>query len=63
MRVQLALNVSDIEDAIDYYSDLFDVKPHKRRPGYANFVVAEPPLKAGSFRESGSERTAQSPRG
>ena len=45
MRLQLALNVRDIDEAVDYYSKLFDSAPHKRRPGYANFEVARPPLK------------------
>lgn len=44
-RVQLALNVSDLEAAVAFYSKLFDVEPAKRRPGYANFAIAEPPLK------------------
>jgi catechol 2,3-dioxygenase-like lactoylglutathione lyase family enzyme len=44
-RVQLALNVSNLEEAIGFYSKLFDVEPAKRRPGYANFAVADPPLK------------------
>jgi catechol 2,3-dioxygenase-like lactoylglutathione lyase family enzyme len=44
-RVQLALNVPDIDDAVDFYSKLFAVEPNKRKPGYANFVVADPPLK------------------
>src|SRR2546423_10316218 len=44
-RVQLALNVSDLETAVDFYSKLFDAEPAKRRPGYANFAVADPPLK------------------
>ena len=44
-RVQLALNVSDLEASIAFYSAMFGVEPHKRRPGYANFAVAEPPLK------------------
>ena len=44
-RVQLALNVSDLEASIAFYSTLFGVEPHKRRPGYANFAVTEPPLK------------------
>ena len=44
-RVQLALNVSDLEASVAFYSTLFGVEPHKRRPGYANFAVAEPPLK------------------
>jgi catechol 2,3-dioxygenase-like lactoylglutathione lyase family enzyme len=44
-RVQLALNVSDLEAAVAFYSKLFATEPAKRRPGYANFAVAEPPLK------------------
>lgn len=44
-RVQLALNVSDLEASIAFYSAMFGVEPAKRRPGYANFAVAEPPLK------------------
>jgi predicted enzyme related to lactoylglutathione lyase len=44
-RVQLALNVSDLDSAIDFYSKLFDTTPAKVRPGYANFAIAEPPLK------------------
>jgi catechol 2,3-dioxygenase-like lactoylglutathione lyase family enzyme len=44
-RVQLALRVSDLEGSIAFYSKLFGVEPAKRRPGYANFAIAEPPLK------------------
>jgi hypothetical protein len=44
-RVQLALNVEDIDEAVAFYSRLFATEPAKRRPGYANFAVAEPPLK------------------
>ncbi|UDY37560.1 ArsI/CadI family heavy metal resistance metalloenzyme [Dermatobacter hominis] len=44
-RVQLALNVSDLAEAIDFYSKLFDAEPAKVRDGYANFAVADPPLK------------------
>lgn len=44
-RVQLALNVDDIDEAIAFYSKLFATEPAKVRPGYANFAVAEPPLK------------------
>ena len=44
-RVQLALNVSDIDTAVEFYSKLFATEPAKRRPGYANFAIAEPPLK------------------
>jgi catechol 2,3-dioxygenase-like lactoylglutathione lyase family enzyme len=44
-RVQLALRVADLEGSIEFYSRLFDTTPAKRRPGYANFAIAEPPLK------------------
>ena len=44
-RIQLALNVSDIEAATRFYSDMFGVGPAKQRAGYANFEVADPPLK------------------
>ena len=44
-RIQLALNVEDLDSAITFYSTLFGTAPHKVKPGYANFTVAEPPLK------------------
>jgi len=44
-RLQLALNVGDLDKAIDFYSTLFKTPPAKVRPGYANFAVADPPLK------------------
>jgi catechol 2,3-dioxygenase-like lactoylglutathione lyase family enzyme len=44
-RVQLALNVNNLEESIAFYSKLFASQPAKVRPGYANFAVAEPPLK------------------
>ena len=44
-RVQLALNVSDLDAAVGFYSKLFGTQPAKRRAGYANFAVADPPLK------------------
>jgi catechol 2,3-dioxygenase-like lactoylglutathione lyase family enzyme len=44
-RLQLALNVSDLDEAIGFYSKLFATPPAKLRPGYANFAVADPPLK------------------
>ena len=44
-RVQLALNVSDLDAAVDFYSKLFAASPAKREPGYANFAIADPPLK------------------
>src|SRR5215469_18482836 len=44
-RVQLALRVSDLEGSVAFYSKLFGTEPAKRRPGYANFAIEEPPLK------------------
>ena len=44
-RVQLALNVSDLDEAIAFYSKLFGTEPAKLRPGYANFAISDPPLK------------------
>lgn len=44
-RIQLALNVDDLEQAVEFYSTLFGVEPAKRKPGYANFAVEQPPLK------------------
>jgi catechol 2,3-dioxygenase-like lactoylglutathione lyase family enzyme len=44
-RLQLALNVDDLDAAVAFYSTLFDTEPAKRRPGYANFAVPDPPLK------------------
>ena len=44
-RVQLALNVDDIDEAVDFSRKLFRTEPAKRRPGYANFMIVDPPLK------------------
>ncbi len=44
-RVQLALNVSNLQEAIDFYSKMFNATPAKVREGYANFAIADPPLK------------------
>jgi catechol 2,3-dioxygenase-like lactoylglutathione lyase family enzyme len=44
-RVQLALNVDDLDQAIAFYAKLFGTEPAKRKPGYANFAIADPPLK------------------
>ena len=44
-HVQLALNVANLESSVKFYSELFGVEPAKRRPGYANFAITEPPLK------------------
>ena len=52
-RLQLALNVEDLDVAIDFYSRMFGVEPAKVRPGYANFVVADPALKLVLFEGAG----------
>jgi catechol 2,3-dioxygenase-like lactoylglutathione lyase family enzyme len=44
-RVQLALNVNDLAESVAFYTKLFGTEPAKVRPGYANFAIAEPPLK------------------
>ncbi|MFI0788330.1 ArsI/CadI family heavy metal resistance metalloenzyme [Streptomyces lydicus] len=44
-RLQLALDVPDLDASVEFYSKLFGVQPAKRRPGYANFALTEPPLK------------------
>jgi catechol 2,3-dioxygenase-like lactoylglutathione lyase family enzyme len=56
-RVQLALNVADLDDAIAFYSKLFGTAPAKVRPGYANFAVTEPPLKLILISERGDPGT------
>jgi len=55
-RIQLALNVSDLDASVAFYSAMFGVEPHKRRPGYANFAVAAPPLKLVLIETSESTR-------
>ena len=45
MRIQLALNVRNLDEAVAFYTKFFSVEPHKRRPGYANFAIDTPPLK------------------
>jgi len=54
-RVQLALNVTDLEAATRFYADLFGVGPAKQRSGYANFEIADPPLKLVLFEHPGAE--------
>jgi catechol 2,3-dioxygenase-like lactoylglutathione lyase family enzyme len=54
-RVQLALNVPDIDAAVGFYSKLFATEPAKRKPGYANFAIADPPLKLVLFEKAGAE--------
>lgn len=56
MRIQLALNVRDLDQAVDYYSRLFGVEPHKRRPGYANFAIEDPALKLVLFETDAGQR-------
>jgi catechol 2,3-dioxygenase-like lactoylglutathione lyase family enzyme len=56
-RLQLALNVDDIDAAVEFYSTLFDTAPAKRRPGYANFAVANPPLKLVLFEHAAATGT------
>ena len=58
MRLQLALNVSDLEEAVEFYSRLFGAEPARRRPGYANFAIDQPPLKLVLF-ETGHETTGE----
>jgi len=55
MRLQLALNVNDLEKAVDFYSKMFGVAVNKRKPGYANFAIAEPPLKLVLFEVPGAD--------
>ena len=52
-RVQLALNVDNLDEAVSFYSKLFNTKPAKRKDGYANFAIAEPPLKLVLFENHG----------
>jgi catechol 2,3-dioxygenase-like lactoylglutathione lyase family enzyme len=52
-RVQLALNVDNLDQAVNFYSKLFNTKPAKRKDGYANFAIAEPPLKLVLFENHG----------
>lgn len=59
-RFQLALTVSDLDAAVEFYSKLFGAEPAKLRPGYANFALADPPLKlvlleVGGARGQGAE--------
>ena len=61
-RVQLALNVSDLDAAIEFYSKLFGSPPAKTRPGYANFALADPPLKLVLIEGVGRAGLAEPPR-
>jgi catechol 2,3-dioxygenase-like lactoylglutathione lyase family enzyme len=53
-RLQLALNVEDLDAAVDFYTTLFATAPAKRRPGYANFAIENPPLKLVLFEGAGT---------
>lgn len=52
-RVQLALTVADLDAAVEFYSKMFDTGPARRRPGYANFAIEDPPLKLVLFEDAG----------
>ena len=54
-RVQLALNVSDLDEAVTFYCKLFATEPNKIKPGYANFAIADPPLKLVLFEKAGAD--------
>lgn len=53
MRLQLAINVSNLDEAVEFYSRLFASEPAKIKPGYANFAIADPPLKLVLFENGG----------
>jgi len=53
MRLQLALNVENLDQAIDFYSKLFNTPPYKVKPGYANWSIEDPPLKLVIFEGQG----------
>ncbi len=57
MRVQLALNVENLDESIAFYSKMFDTAPLKTRDGYANFAIENPPLKLVLFEAPGSGGT------
>ena len=54
MRLQLALNVADLDEAVAFYTKMFGVGPAKTKPGYANFAIADPPLKLVLFEGAGA---------
>jgi len=61
MRLQLALNVTDLDTAIDFYSKMFSATPAKIKPGYANFAIENPPLKLVLFEVGGEHPEAVAP--
>ena len=58
MRLQLALNVADLDEAVEFYTKMFGVGPAKTKPGYANFAIDQPPLKLVLFEGAGRVRHA-----
>jgi catechol 2,3-dioxygenase-like lactoylglutathione lyase family enzyme len=57
MRLQLALNVDDLDASIDFYEKMFNTPVNKRKPGYANFAIENPPLKLVLFEAEGQGGT------
>ena len=57
MRLQLALNVADLDEAVEFYTKMFGVGPAKTKPGYANFAIDQPPLKLVLFEGEGESGT------
>ena len=57
MRLQLALNVDDLDASVDFYEKMFDTPVNKRKPGYANFAIENPPLKLVLFEATGQGGT------
>jgi catechol 2,3-dioxygenase-like lactoylglutathione lyase family enzyme len=57
VRLQLALNVADLDAAVDFYTRMFGVGPAKTKPGYANFAIEQPPLKLVLFEGEGESGT------
>ncbi len=55
MRFQLALNVPDLDEAVEFYTKLFATEPYKVKPGYANWEISEPPLKLVLFENPSAE--------
>lgn len=55
MRLQLALNVRDLDEAIEFYTKMFDTQPYKVKPGYANWAIENPPLKLVIFERPDAE--------
>ena len=55
MRLQLALNVPNLDESIDFYSKLFNTQPYKVKPGYANWEIEQPPLKLVVFENADAE--------